>query len=49
MEKLVLVVTVTEDGHAEGAEVMVWNIVHYAVVKDIKSGNILAEDVDKPE
>lgn len=49
MVKLVLAAMVTGDGHAEGAEVMVWNIVHYAVVKDIKSGNILAEDVDKPE
>ena len=49
MMKLVLAAMVTENGNAEGAVVQVWNIVHYVVVRDIRSGITLAKLVVKQE
>ena len=49
MMKLVSAAMVTENGNVEDAAGLVWNIVHCAVVKDLNSGNTLAENVDKQE
>jgi hypothetical protein len=49
MTKLVLAAMVMENGNAEDAAGQEWNIVHYAVVKDLNSGNTLAKYVVEQE
>jgi hypothetical protein len=45
MTKPVLVVMAMASGYAEGAAEQVKNIAHYVVVRDIRSGSILAKCV----